>query len=76
MASTGTVIHSAIDGEQRDRDGAAFAGLLAGEQRLQHGGVGIHAGADVGRRDADAARRLRRVPVIEASPLSACTSRS
>ena len=44
--------------EQRHRDGAAFAGLLARDQRLEHGGVGVHAGADVGRRDADPARRM------------------
>ena len=45
-------------GEQRDRDGAALAGLLPRQQRLEHGGMGVHAGADVGRRDADPARRM------------------
>ena len=38
-------------------------------------GVRVHAGGDVGDRDADLRRRVS-VPVIDSSPTSLCTSRS
>ena len=50
--------------------------VRACEQRRQDAGVGIHAGGDVRDRDADLGRLLVRVPVIEISPTSLCTSRS
>ena len=45
--------------EHRHRDRRALAGAAARDQRLQHRLVGVHAGADVADRDADARRRLR-----------------
>ena len=49
--------------------------VAAREQRGQDAGVGVHAGGDVGDRDADLAGASA-VPVIESRPTSLCTSRS
>ena len=45
--------------EQRHRDRRALAGAAARDQRFEHRLIGIHAGRDVGDRDADPRRRLR-----------------
>ena len=46
--------------EHGDRDRGAVAGLVACDQRLEDGLVGVHPGGDVADRDADARRRVGR----------------
>ena len=66
---SGTAIQSAIQSNSETDMLAAFAGALAGVERLQDRGVSVHAAADVGDGDADAPGESG-PPVIEARPVS------